>query len=157
MMQLTENRLKWLMRLYPPLFFQRIWVQEIGEGFRFARIRITRSLLTTNLGKSIFGGTLFAAGDPFYALLVGQIFRAKGFKITVWLKSAEINYLKPVRTNAFYTIELSEDLISELENVLKEQGKFVKSLTLHIYDETGDCCVRMVNEIYVRDLNFIKV
>lgn len=156
MLRLTENRLKWLMRFYPPLLFQRIWVKEIGKDFRSATIKINRSLWTSNLGSSIFGGTLFAAGDPFYALLIGQIFRDKGYKVSVWLKSAQISYLRPARTTCSYNIVLSEELINELEDTLKKEGKFVKSFTIEILNEQGECYVRMQNEIYLRNLKFNK-
>src|SRR5688572_16578810 len=126
-MTISENSLKWLMRLYPPLFFQRIWVRKIHKGFSGVDIKINRSLFTTNLGNSIFGGTIFSATDPFYALLFGQILQRKGFKITVWLKSAQIQYLKPGRTDLYYTIRIDEGMIAEAEKVLKEEGKFVKA------------------------------
>ncbi len=155
-MKLSENSLKWLMRLYPPLLLQRIWVQDIGKDFRSATVKINKSLLTSNPGKSIFGGTLFAAGDPFYAMLIGQIFRHKGFSITVWLKSAEINYLKPAREDCYYSISLSEDLIMNLEAQLIRHGRFVQTFELSICNRAGDCLVKMQNEVYVRDIEFKK-
>jgi len=144
------------MRLYPPMFFQRIWVKKIHKDFRGADIKINRSLFTTNLGNSIFGGTIFSATDPFYALLFGQIMRAKGYKITVWLKSAEIEYIKPGRTDLHYSIRISEDMITKAEDTLRLDGKFVKTYPIEIYDAHGELCARALNEVYLRDLNFKK-
>src|SRR3954470_9434252 len=110
---MNENTMKWLMRLYPPMLFQRIWVKKVEKGFRGIEVKINRSLLTTNLGNSIFGGTIFSATDPFYALLLGQVMQRRGFRVTVWLKSAQINYLKPGRTDLHYTINITQDVISE--------------------------------------------
>src|SRR6476659_10348579 len=94
-MNVSANTLKWVMRFYPPLFFQRIWVKNFSPDFRSVEVKINKSILNTNYNKSIFGGTIFSATDPFYALLFDQIFRKKGFKTRVWLKSAQIQYLKP--------------------------------------------------------------
>jgi len=142
------------MRLYPPMFFQRIWVKKIYGGFRGAEIKINRSLFTTNLGRSIFGGTIFSAADPFYALLFSQALQRRGFKITVWLKSAQIEYIKPGRTDLHYSIRLSAEMIAEAEKALKLEGKFIKTYPIEIYNTSGELCANALNEIYVRNLEF---
>ncbi len=144
------------MRLYPPMLFQRIWVKKIHKGFTGIDVKINRSFITSNLGKSTFGGTIFSATDPFYALLFGQLMQHKGFKITVWLKSAHINYIKPGRTDLFYSIRINEEMISEMENALTHEGKFIKEYSIAIYDKTGELCVSALNEVYIRNLNFKK-
>ena len=155
-MKISENTLKWAMCLYPPMLFQRIWVKKIHKNFRGVDIKINRSVFTSNLGNSIFGGTIFAAADPFYALLFGQIMQRKNFKVTVWLKSAEINYLKPGRSDLFYTIHISDEMIAEVEQALKNQGKFTKAYPIDIYDPSGEICATVSNEVYLRNLNFIN-
>ncbi len=155
-MKISENSLKWLMRLYPPMLFQRIWVKKIDKDFRGIDVKINRSLFTTNLGSATFGGTIFAATDPFYALLIGQIMQHKGFKITVWLKSAEIQYLKPARKDLHYSIKIDDEMIKEVEQAISNEGKFVKTYPIEIFDTTGDLCVIALNEVYIRNLNFSK-
>jgi hypothetical protein len=155
-MVVSENILKWVMRLYPPMFFQRIWVKKIHMGFKGIDVKINRSLFTTNFGKSIFGGTIFSATDPFYALLFGQLMKRKGFRVTVWLKSAQINYLKPGRTNLYYTILISDDMVSEVETALRQQGKFIKAYPIDIFDRSGQLCATAINEVYIRNLDFVK-
>lgn len=145
------------MRFYPPMFFQRIWVRKIHKNFMGVDIKINRSVFTTNLGNSIFGGTIFSATDPFYALLFGQILRHKGYKITVWLKSAQIQYIKPGRTDLYYTILINQSMIEEAERILKQEGKFIKAYPIEIFDKQGELCATAMNEIYVRDLAFVKV
>lgn len=155
-MMISETSLKWLMRLYPPMFFQRIWVKKIYKDFKGIDVKINKSLFTTNLGNSTFGGTIFSATDPFYALLFGQLMQRKGFKITVWLKSAQIQYIKPGRTDLHYTILINEDMIAEAESVLRQEGKFIKAYPIEIYDKTGELCATALNEVYVRNLEFKK-
>jgi len=144
------------MRLYPPMLFQRIWVKKIYKGFTGIDVKINRSLFTTNLGNSIFGGTIFSATDPFYALLFGQLMQRKGFKITVWLKSAEIEYIKPGRTDLHYSIQISEEMIAEAETTLRTEGKFIKAYPIEIFDTNGELCAMALNEVYVRNLEFKK-
>ena len=149
-MQVSENILKWGMRLYPPLLLQRIWVQKIDKDFKGAEVKINRSLFTLNFGKAIFGGTIYAGTDPFYAMLFGQILRNKNYQITIWLKSASIQFLKPARTDLYYKIRITDEMISEMENELHSKAVFVKTYPIEVYSKSGELCAIAKNEIYIR-------
>src|SRR5690606_5763504 len=73
-MKMSERALKWIMRFYPPLMFQRIWVKEFHPEFKGVDVIVLHSLLNRNYNSSIFGGTIFSAADPFYPILFDQIF-----------------------------------------------------------------------------------
>lgn len=152
-MVVSETTLKWVMRFYPPLFFQRIWVQKFGKGFTSAEVKINKSIFNKNYNDSIFGGTIFAAADPFYALLFDQILQRRGFKVRVWLKSAQIQYLKPGRTDLYFKVNITETEIAEAEEILNTVGKFVKSFPIEMYNNNGELCVNLTNEVYVRNLH----
>ena len=151
-MLISENTLKWAMRFYPPLFFQRIWVKKFDKGFTGVEVKIAKSILNANYNRSIFGGTIFSASDPFYALMFDQLLQRRGFKVRVWLKSAEIKYLKPGRSHLYFKIQLSEDQIMEAEEALKTVGKFVKAYPMEITNTEGEVCARVINEVYIRNL-----
>ena len=149
-MKVSENMLKWGMRLYPPLLLQRIWVRSIDSGFRGVDVKINRSLITLNFGKAIFGGTIYTATDPFYAMLFGQLLKHKGYHISVWLKGVSIKFLRPGRTDLHYRISITDDMINEVEEALNKKGVFVKSYTIEIYSKTGNLYAIAKNEIYIR-------
>lgn len=151
-MVVSENMLKWAIRFYPPLFFQRIWVKEFDKGFVGVHVKISKSLLNINYNRSIFGGTIFSATDPFYALLFDQILKRRGFKTRIWLKSASIQYLKPGRSKLYFKISLSEEDIKEAEEALRSVGKFVKAFPLEILNSQGEVCAKVINEVYIRNL-----
>lgn len=149
-MKVSENILKWGMRLYPPLLLQRIWIQNIDSGFKGANVKINRSLITLNFGNAIFGGTIYTASDPFYAMLFGQILKHKGYNISVWLKSASIQFLRPGRKDLYYHIKITDDMIHEAEEGLNNKDIFIKSYSIEIYSKTGDLYAIAKNEIYIR-------
>ena len=151
-MIVSENMLKWAMRFYPPLFFQRIWVIKFDKGFTGVHVKISRSFLNVNYNRTIFGGTIFSASDPFFALLFDQILQRRGLKCRVWLRSAEIRYLKPGATNLYFTISLSEQQIQEAETILVTEGKFVKAYPMNIFSSEGLLCATVINEVYIRNL-----
>jgi len=149
-MKVSENTLKWGMRLYPPLLLQRIWIQNIEPGFRGADVKINRSLITLNFGKAIFGGTIYTATDPFYAMLFGQLLKHKGYHVSIWLKSASIQFLRPGRTDLHYRISITDEMINEAEEALNKKGVFIKSYSIEIYSKTDDLYAVAKNEIYIR-------
>ena len=151
-MVVSEKTLKWGLCLYPPLFFQRIWVQKFHEGFRGVDVKINKSLFNKNYNGSIFGGTIYAATDPFYALLFDQLLQRHGFKIRVWLKSASIRYVKPGRSALFFTIIVSDHMLNEAIEALNTNGKFVKAYPMEIKNAAGEICATVMNEIYIRNL-----
>ncbi|MDP3468192.1 MAG: YiiD C-terminal domain-containing protein [Daejeonella sp.] len=151
-MVLSENMLKWAMRFYPPLFFQRIWVIKFDKGFTGVHVKIAKSFWNINYNRTIFGGTIFSASDPFFALLFDQILQRRGIKCRVWLKSAEIKYIKPGATNLFFTISISEEQIMEAKTTLDTVGKFVKAYPMNIFNADGVLCATVINEVYIRNL-----
>jgi len=149
-MIVSEKTLKWAMCLYPPFLFQRIWVKKFHDNFLGVDVKITNSFLNRNYNGSIFGGSIYAATDPFYALLFDQLMQRRGFKVRVWLKSASINYLKPGLTTLHFTLKITDEMIAEAENALNETGKFVKSYPMELYNLKGELCATVLNEIYLR-------
>jgi acyl-coenzyme A thioesterase PaaI-like protein len=154
-MRVSEKSLKWLMRFYPPLFFQRIWVKRFDKGFRGVEVRIRKSIWNRNYNNSIFGGTIFAAADAFYPILFYKILSHKGYKLRAWSKSLEIQYLKPGFTDLYYKISINEAEILEAEEILNTIGKYSKPHPIQIYDKNGVNVASVMNEVYMRNLNFI--
>jgi acyl-coenzyme A thioesterase PaaI-like protein len=155
-MPASENSLKWVMRFYPPLFFQRIWIVKFDKGFRGVEVRIRKSIWNRNYNDSIFGGTIFAAADPFYPVLFHQILSHKGYKIKAWAKSSEIKFLKPGATSLSFKVHLEQSEIIEAEEILNTLGKYTRTYPVNIYDKNGVLVATVMNEIYMRNLNFTE-
>lgn len=149
-MIVSERTLKWAMCLYPPLLFQRIWVKKFHPDFLGVDVKISNSFLNRNYNGSIFGGTIYAATDPFYAILFDQLMQRRGFKVRVWLKSASIQYLKPGLTHLYFTLKITDEMIMEAEHSLNHTGKFVKSYPMELFNKQGELCATVMNEVYLR-------
>ena len=152
-MIVSENTLKWVLCFYPPLLFQRIWIKRFHKGFRGVDVEIHKSLFNKNYNGSIFGGTIYAATDPFYAILFDQLLQREGFKVRVWLKSASIQYLKPGRSNLYFTVQITDEMLNDAVTALNTSGKFVKAYPMEITNPEGEICATVMNEVYVRNLH----
>lgn len=151
-MNVNANILKWALRMYPPLLLQRIWVVRFAKDFTSVEVKINKSLFNKNYNGTIFGGTIFSAGDPFFAVLFDQVFKKRGYKTIAWLKSAHIQYLKPGDTDLFFKIEITDKDISEAQIAMDSIGKFVKTYQIDIKNKRGELCAVIQNEVYIRNL-----
>lgn len=152
-MVVSARALKWAMRFYPPLFFQRIWVINFRKDMRGVRVKVNKSLFNRNYNGSIFGGTTFAAADPFYPVLFQQLLTRRGYnKIIVWVKSAEIQYLKPANTALQFDIYIDDEHLNEAEHILNTDGKYIRHFPVEMFDKQGELCVVVNCEVYVRNL-----
>lgn len=140
------------MRIYPPLLLQRIWVRKFHKGFTGVSVKIARSILNINYNRSIFGGTIFCAADPFYPILFHEILLRRGYKTRIWVKHTEVDFIKPGRTALYLEIRLSMEDIEEVCTVLQSGNKFLKTYSTEVSDKNGQLCALVKNEIYIRHL-----
>ncbi|MBC7914886.1 MAG: YiiD C-terminal domain-containing protein [Pyrinomonadaceae bacterium] len=150
-MLVSERALKWIMRFYPPLLFQRIWTLKFDKDFMGAHVKICKSILNSNYNKSIFGGTIFSAADPFYPILFHQRLKRKGFKVRLWLKHSTIDYIKPGVSDLYFSIHLTDEEFNEAIEILGRDGKFIKTFSVKITNKEGEICAMVYNEIYIKN------
>ena len=148
--RLSERQGKWLMNLFPPLLFGGVRVLAFGPGFRTCRVRVARSLLTRNLEGSMFGGTIFSAADPFYAIMYWQILARRGVRIQAWLKRASIAYLKPAATALTLDFSLSNEDVEAAVSALEAGGRFERSFHIRAVDRNGVVCAEVETLVHLR-------
>lgn len=151
-MILSERNARRLLSLYPPLLFQRISVRNFGKGFMSAEVRIAKSLFNRNYNRTIFGGTIFSAIDPFYTVMYWQIFMRKGIRVQSWLKSASIDYKRPGDTDLTARFVLTERDVSEAEKQLEAAGKCICKHPVEVLNTRGELCALAETEVYMRKL-----
>ena len=149
-MLVSERVLKWAMRFYPPLFFQRIWVQRIEKGFYGATVKINRSILNINYNRSIFGGSIYSAADAFYPVLYYQTLRKKGYSVKIWVKSSEIDFLRPGNSNLYLHLDITDEILEHICGVLNTSGKTVHTASAQIFDKQQKLCAVIKLHIYLR-------
>ena len=131
----SETVLKWAMRFYPPFLFQGIWTRKFDNGFLGVRVKIIKNICNRNYNRTIFGGTIFSAVDPFPVLLFHQLLKRKGYFVQLWTKHASIDFIKPATRSLYFNIALTEDDLQEAILALEEKGKFIK-LLFEMFDDS---------------------
>ncbi len=150
-MQVPKFLLKTVLNLFPPLLFNRIVLKEVSDDFLEMRVVLRRALFNMNFHKTIFGGSIFSACDPYFPTMYYHIFANKGRRLIVWLKSAEIQYLKPADSSLKLHFKITEEDILLAEKTLDEKNKFEIWHTVEVINKKGIVCARAKMQVYLRD------
>ena len=150
-MQIPKFAIKFVLNLFPPLLFNRIVLKEIAKDFMEMKVVLRRALFNMNFHKTIFGGSIFSACDPYFPTMYYHIFANKGRKLIIWLKSAEIQYVKPADSTLRLHFKITNEDIQLVENILNEKGKFEIWHTVEAINKKGVVCARANIQVYLRD------
>lgn len=137
-MKLSPFVTRLMLNFFPPLFFNRIKIVKLSDDFTFCRVLVKKSVFNTNLQKSIFGGTMFSAGDPFQAIMYWQYFAHHNIHVQAWLKKAQISYRQPAFDSLQLEFKLTETDIAEAKSALTETGRFEKWHEIPILTVRGE-------------------
>ena len=150
-MQIQKYAIQFVLNIFPPLLFNRIVLKEISDDFMQMRVVIRRALFNINFHKTIFGGTIFSACDPYFPTMYYHIFAKKNRKLIIWLKSAEIQYLRPADTSLKLHFKITEKEIQLAEKTLDEKGKFEIWHDVEAISKKGIVCAKAKMLVYLRD------
>ena len=149
----SAKTIAFFLNLFPPLFFNRIILKKVNNTFSDLDILIKYSWMNRNIQKSIFGGTIFSAFDPFFAIMYWQAFSKLNLPMEVWVKSADINYLKPAKSDLFINFKIEDTDIQNAIDHLKDNYKYEVCHTIKAYDKTGEAYAEARILIYIRNSN----
>ena len=150
-MQIPKYAVQFVLNIFPPLLFNRIVLKEISDNFMQMRVVIRRALFNINFHKTIFGGTIFSACDPYFPTMYYHIFANKKRKLIVWLKSAEIQYLRPADTSLKLHFKITKEDIALAERTLDKEGKFEIWHEVEAISKKGIVCAKAKMLVYLRD------
>ena len=150
-MQIQKYAIQFVLNIFPPLLFNRIVLREISDDFMQMRVVIRRALFNINFHKTIFGGTIFSACDPYFPTMYYHIFAKKNRKLIIWLKSAEIQYLRPADTSLKLHFIITKEDILLAEKTLDKEGKFEIWHDVEAISKKGIVCAKAKMLVYLRD------
>ncbi|MHB8844953.1 MAG: DUF4442 domain-containing protein [Nitrospirota bacterium] len=144
---LKSKFLRWGFNLFPAYCATGARITYVASDFREVRIRLPLSWQTRNYVGTIFGGSMYAAVDPVYMLM---LIKNLGKDYVVWDKSACITFKKPGRTALFARFQIDgkelETITSELEHARHVDRTYRVDLT----DEQGTVHASVEKVVYIR-------
>ncbi len=116
-------------------------------------LRLSLNLWTKNYVGTIFGGSLFAAADPFYMVM---LMRSLGEAYVVWDKTAHIRFKKPAKSTLHALLKISHDDLSSIKLQVKECGHATKTFMIKWVDEDQIVYAEIERQCYIADKEFYK-
>ena len=153
----SAKSIAFFLNFFPPLLFNRIVIKKVNSDFSDLDIVIKYSWMNRNIQKSIFGGTIFSAFDPFFAIMYWQAFSSIDVPMEVWVKNAEIDYLKPAKTNLKINFKIEKTDIQKAINHLKDNYKYEVFHKVQAIDKDGEVYAEAKILIYIRNSNEFNI
>lgn len=148
----------------PPRESLRIWLQRqrfnffpafratgarvfyISEDMRILRIRLPLNFRTRNIHGTLFGGAMYSATDPLYAILIKV---ALGRDYIIWDKAGTIRYKRPGRSTLYAQCSLTEAQVASLKRKLETEPSVDVSYEIELVDAHGKVHATVEKTIYV--------
>ncbi len=122
-------------------------VRLVSADFREIAVELPLNWRTRNYVGTIFGGSLYAAVDPFYMIMLMQTL---GPEYVVWDKAASIRFRKPGRSTLTARFLLPEAETDEIRRLLETQPSIDRVYPIELKDAQGDIHAEVEKTIYIR-------
>lgn len=121
-------------------------VTYIRGDFREIRVKLPLNLRTRNYVGTIFGGSMYAAVDPLFMMM---LVRSLGEDFTVWDREGHITYEQPGESTLYATCEIDDAELHELRG-LDAGESTVRSYETDLVDDDGEVHATVEKQVYVR-------
>ncbi|GAB3789575.1 hypothetical protein GCM10028818_58400 [Spirosoma horti] len=115
---------------------------------REVHLRLRRSLWTYNYVGTIFGGSMFAAADPFYMLM---LLRILGNNYVVWDKTGTIRFRKPGRQTLYARFDITDDQLATVRQAVAANGQTEQTFSVQWLDAHGVVHAQIERLCYIAD------
>ena len=122
-------------------------VTFVSADFRELRVALPLNWRTRNYVGTIFGGSLYAAVDPFYMIMLIEIL---GPEYVVWDKSASIRFRRPGRSTLHATFRVPPEDTDAIRKALETAPSIDHVYTVELVDAAGIPHATVEKTIYVR-------
>lgn len=139
--------MRWWFNLFPAYRGTGARVTYIADDYREIRIRVPLSWRTRNAFGTIFGGSMYGAVDPVYAIMLA---RNLGRDFVVWDKAATIRFRKPGRTTLFATFRITEEELEAILAAAASGDPLDRTFNVELADAEGVVHASVEKIIYVR-------
>lgn len=111
------------------------------------RVRLPLNWRTRNVVGTIFGGSLYAAVDPVYMIM---LMRLLGPGYLVWDKSATIRFVRPGRETLHAAFRVNEAELDTIRAEVGRSGKCEREYRVELVSASGELHAECTKLLSVR-------
>jgi acyl-coenzyme A thioesterase PaaI-like protein len=120
------------------------WSSDSSE----VHLRLGLNLWTRNYVGTIFGGSLFAAADPFHMLM---LMKQLGPQYVVWDKAASIRFKRPARSRLYAVLRIAPEELEMIRQEVSAKGHVTRPYTIRWLDTDGQVYAEIERQCYIAD------
>jgi acyl-coenzyme A thioesterase PaaI-like protein len=143
---LQTRLLRWKFNLFPAYRGTGGRVTYLASDFSEVKVEVPLSRRTRNLVGTIFGGSLYAALDPIYMIM---LMRLLGPDYLVWDKAATIRFRKPGRSTLQATFRIEAAELEAIRSATAAGDPIDRTWEVQLIDGSGVVHVTMEKVIYI--------
>lgn len=135
-----------LFNVFPAYRFGGGKVTYVRDDWQEIHVKVPLSWRTRNYVGTIFGGSIYAAVDPIYMIM---LIRTLGDEFTVWDTAAEIDFVQPGESTLYAEMVLSDSELEELR-AMDPGESTTRHYEVELVDEEGTVHAVVDNAVYIR-------
>ena len=139
-----------MLNLWFPFLVNRIRIISISNDFYEMQVILKHSFWNRNPNKSIWGGSITSALDPFFPVMMKQIILRRGIRTDFLSKAVHVEFIRQVKTNIFFQFKITEKEVINAEKKLSNDGKYEGWHSVNGIDAEGNVCVNGKVQVYLR-------
>ncbi|HEX7833291.1 MAG TPA: DUF4442 domain-containing protein [Thermoanaerobaculia bacterium] len=143
----ASRLMRWKFNIFPAYRGTGGRVKYIAADFREVRVALPLSFRTRNAVGTIFGGSMYAAVDPVYMIM---LMRNLGRGYVVWDKAATIRFRRPGRTTLFATFRLDQEEIDAIRAATASGEPLNRTYNVDLVDADGVPHATVEKIIYIK-------
>ncbi len=147
MKSLKARLLRMGFNIFPPYVGTGASVQYIASDFHEVRIKLPLSWRTRNVVGTTFGGSMYAAIDPVYMMMLVNIL---GPDYVVWDKAACIQFKKPGKGTLYARFLIDQSEVDAIKAELDRVPKLDRVYHVDFVDHDGAVHATVEKTIYIR-------
>jgi len=122
-------------------------ITYIASDWREARIKLPLNWRTRNYVGTIYGGSMYAAVDPIYMVMLIKIL---GPEYVVWDKAASIRFKKPGTGTLFAKFVIADDELNAIWTALATLPSVERAYHVELVDADGIVHAAIDKTVYIR-------
>lgn len=138
---------RWLANLAPAYRRTGARVSYVASDFKRVDIRLPLTWQTRNHLNMIWGGSLYAALDPVYGVMLHKLLGKEYYVVD---KAATIHFQRPARTQLHARFEVDDHELDTIRNLLKTQEKIDRVYRVELKDKDGKVYTVCDKTVHVR-------
>ena len=138
---------RWGFNVFPAYRGTGARITYIADDYREIRIELPLSWRTRNYVGTIFGGSMYAAVDPVYMIM---LIKNLGPDYIVWDKAASVRFGKPGRTRLYARFHLPPGELDVIRASLTSGGSIDRVYRVELTDRAGTVHAEVEKTIHIR-------